>query len=71
MHKFTKSILSLAAPLLILLAIFGAFHREGSKKLQALPAGLVGSGLIITSALRRSRTRKKLLVGISFMKDKS
>ena len=56
--------LSVAAPLLILVAIFGFFHRDGSDRVQALPAVFVGVGLIVTGSIRRGRRRKMLYAEI-------
>ena len=49
MKRFVNPLLSLAAPFLILVAGIGLFQREGSDRLQSLPALLVGTGLIISS----------------------
>ena len=43
---------SLGAPLLILLALLATNQRQGKDRVQVLPAILVGSGLIISSASR-------------------
>ena len=64
MNRFGKLFLSLGAPFLILVATVGLFQREGRERLQAIPALLVGSGLIIASAIRRDRRRKMLLFEI-------
>ena len=64
MKHFVNPFLSFAAPLLILLAMFVFIHREGSDRLQALPALIVGVGLIISGALGRFRRRKQLLFAI-------
>ena len=55
---------SFGAPLLILLALLAMNHRQGKDRVQALPAVLVGSGLIISSALGRQRRRTRLLVDL-------
>ena len=52
---------SFAAPLLILLALLATNQRQGKDRVQVLPAVLVGSGLIISSALGRQRRRARLL----------
>ena len=52
---------SLGAPLLILFALMATNQRQGKDRVQALPAVLVGSGLIISSALGRQRRRARLL----------
>ena len=53
--------LSFGAPLMILLAVLASQQRQGSDRVQALPAVLVGSGLTISSAVGRRRRRGKLL----------
>lgn len=53
--------LSLAAPLLVLLGIAAMLQREGSDQLQALPAILVGLGLVISAVVGRRRRRSRLL----------
>ncbi len=71
MKHFYNPLLSLAAPLLIMIAIFGLSHRKGSDKLQVLPALFVGTGLVISGALGRRNRRKKLLLAIqNFNPDK-
>ena len=54
----------MSAPLLILLAIIGFLHREGKDKIQAIPALVVGSGLVLTGAVRRFRRRRMLFLEI-------
>ena len=66
--RFGNPLLSLAAPLLIFISILGLFQREGRDKVQSLPAFFVGSGLIITGAMRRINRRKMLLSEIRLMK---
>ncbi len=61
MKKPKKFWLSLAAPVLVLLAILGFFHRKQNDRVQAIPALVVGMGLIVSSAYRRTNRRKKLL----------
>ena len=56
--------LSFGAPLLVLLAVLAAQQRQGSDKVQALPAVLVGSGLIVSSAVGRRRRRGRLLAAL-------
>ncbi|MCP4973312.1 MAG: DUF3188 domain-containing protein, partial [Prochlorococcus sp.] len=53
MKRLGRPWLSLAPPLLILLAILALFQRQGSDGLQSLPAFLVGAGLIVHSAVGR------------------
>ena len=54
---------SLGAPLLILLALLATNQRQGKDRVQVLPA-VVGSGLIISSALGRQRRRARLLADL-------
>ena len=60
MHRSGNPLISFSAPLLILLAITGFLHREGKDKIQAIPALVVGSGLVLTGAVRRFRRRRML-----------
>jgi hypothetical protein len=64
MNKLGNPLISISAPLLILLAITGFFHREGKEKIQAIPALVVGSGLVVTGAVRRFRRRRMLFLEI-------
>ena len=64
MKRFVNPLLSFAAPLLIILALIAMLQREGSDRLQAMPALLVGCGLIISGAVVRMRRRKQLLFAI-------
>lgn len=64
MKRLGYPLLSLAAPLLIVLAMLGLMHRQGSDRLQSLPALLVGAGLIVSGAVGRRRRRRKLLVAL-------
>ena len=53
--------LSLAAPLLVVLGFVAMAQRQGSDQLQALPAILVGIGLVISAVVGRRRRRFRLL----------
>ena len=64
MKRLGNPLISISAPLLILLAITGFFHREGKDKIQAIPAFVVGSGLVLTGAVRRLRRRRMLFLEI-------
>ena len=64
MKRLGNPLISISAPLLILLAITGFFHREGKDKIQAIPAFLFGSGLVLTGTVRRFRRRRMLLLEI-------
>ena len=60
MKRLGNPLISIAAPLLILLAITGFLHRERKDKIQAVPALVVGNGLVLTGAIRRFRRRRIL-----------
>ena len=62
MNRLGNPLISISAPLLILLAITGFLHREGKDKIQAIPALVVGSGLVLTRAVRRFRRRRMLFL---------
>jgi len=64
MNRLGNPLISISAPLLILLAITGFLHREGKDKIQAIPALVVGSGLVLTGAVRRFRRRRMLFLEI-------
>ena len=61
MKRLGNPLISFSAPLLILLAITGFVHREGKDKIQAIPALVVGTGLVLTGNIRRFRRRRMLL----------
>ncbi len=72
MNKLGNPLISISAPLLILLAITGFLHREGKDKIQVLPALVVGSGLVLTGAARRFSRRRMLFLEIKKdMNDKN
>ncbi len=64
MNRLGNPLISISAPLLIFLAITGSLHREGKDKIQAIPALVVGSGLVFTGAVRRFRRRRMLFLEI-------
>ncbi len=64
MKRFGNPLLSLAAPLLILVGILGLLQREGDARLQTVPGLLAGCGLIISGALERRNRRKRILLAI-------
>ena len=64
MKRLGNPLISISAPLLILLAITGFLHREGKDKIQVIPALVVGSGLVLTGAVRRLRRRRMLFLEI-------
>ena len=72
MNKLGNPLISISAPLLILLAITGFLHREGKDKIQVIPALVVGSGLVFTGAVRRFSRRRMLFLEIKKdMNDKN
>ena len=64
MKRLGNPLISISAPLLILLASTGLLHRDGKDKIQVIPSLLVGSGLVLTGTLRRFRRRRMLLLEI-------
>ena len=64
MKRLGNPLISISAPLLIVLAITGFLHRDGKNKIQAIPALVVGSGLVLTGLVRRFRRRRMLLLEI-------
>ena len=64
MKRLGNPLISISAPLLIVLAITGFLHREGRDKIQSIPALVVGSGLVLTGAVRRFRRRRMLFLEI-------
>ena len=62
MKRLGNPLISISAPLLILLAVTGFLHREGKDKIQSIPALVVGSGLVLTGTIRRFRRRRMLLL---------
>jgi hypothetical protein len=46
---------------MILLALLGLLHRTGSARWEALPALLIGAGLLLTSISRRRYRRREML----------
>ena len=61
MKRLGNPLISISAPLLILLAIAGFLHRDGKDKIQAMPALVVGSGLVFIGTVRRFKRRRMLL----------
>ncbi len=64
MKRLGNPLISISAPLLILLATTGYLHREEKDKIQVIPALVVGSGLVLTGTIRRFRRRRMLLLEI-------
>jgi hypothetical protein len=59
--RLRSALLALSSPLLILLALLALLHRTGGDRVQALPALLIGVGLLITSMVLRRRRRREIL----------
>jgi len=70
MNRLGNPLISIAAPMLVLLAITGFWHRDGKDKIQVIPALVVGSGLVLTGAIRRCRRRRMLFLEIKNDLDK-
>ena len=64
MKRLSTSLVSLGAPLLITLALVAVQQRQGRDRVQALPAALVGTGLVISSSIVRRRQRARLLAAL-------
>ena len=64
MKRLSTSLVSLGAPLLIILALVAVQQRKGWDRVQALPAALVGTGLVISSSIVRRRQRARLLAAL-------
>mgnify|MGYP001253427207 CR=1 FL=1 len=64
MKRLSTSLVSLGAPLLIILALVAVQQRQGRDRVQALPAALVGTGLVISSSIVRRRQRARLLAAL-------
>jgi len=60
-QRFRAALLALSSPLLILLALLVLLTRQGSDRLTAVPALVIGTGLLGTSWIRRRRRRAELL----------
>ena len=59
--RLRRVLFGLASPLLIALALLALLQRPDRDRLKALPALLIGTGLLVTSSLRRHRRRAELL----------
>ena len=64
MKRLSTSLVSLGTPLLIILALVAVQQRQGRDRVQALPAALVGTGLVISSSIVRRRQRARLLAAL-------
>ena len=64
-------LLSLVAPLMIVISFVGLIFRENTKKIFYLPIGLMGISIIFEKDIRRKTYRKNILKKIkSFKKIK-
>jgi len=70
--KFNKVfLLSLVAPMMILMSFIGLIFRDNNKKIFYLPIGLMGISIIFEKDLRRKLFRKNILKKIkSYQKVK-
>lgn len=59
--KGPADLLALSSPFLILLALGSMLHRSPAARLQAVPALLIGCGLLFFSWWRRRRRRSLVL----------
>mgnify|MGYP005711197611 FL=1 len=66
-----RSVLSLVAPLMILISAMGLILRDNIKKIFYLPIGLMGISIILEKDLRRRLNRKNIFKKIkSYQKVK-
>ena len=66
-----RSVLSLVAPLMILISAMGLILRNNIKKIFYLPIGLMGISIILEKDLRRRLNRKNIFKKIkSYQKVK-
>lgn len=59
-----RGLLALSSPLLIFLSLLVLLQRRGVDRLPALPALLIGTGLLGTSLLGWRRCRRNLLAAL-------
>jgi len=59
-----RGLLALSSPLLIFLSLLVLLQRRGVDRLPALPALLIGTGLLGTSLLGWRRRRRNLLAAL-------
>lgn len=59
-----KTLLALSSPLLMLLALLALLDRQGRDRLAALPALVIGGGLMVTSRVHRRHRRHALLMAL-------
>ena len=63
-----RFILSLVAPLMILLSAFGLVFKEKNKKIFYVPIGLMGIAIILEKDVGRKLDRKNILKKINSYK---
>lgn len=59
--RFSRDLLALAVPLLVLVGAVGLLLRQGSDRLQAIPALVIGIALLVQSGWSWRRRRRALL----------
>jgi len=62
--ELQRAWLAAATPLLILLGVVGLLLRQGSDRLQAIPALAIGMALLLQSSWRWRRRRRALLAAL-------
>ncbi len=62
--RLSRDLLALATPLLIVLGLVGLLLRQGTDRLQAVPALVIGVALLLQSAWSRRRRRRALLTAL-------
>ena len=60
----SRDLLAVSTPLLILLGVLGLLLRQGSDRLQAIPALAIGIGLLVQSVWTWRRRRRALLAAV-------
>ena len=60
----SRALLALATPLLILLGLVGLLLRQGTDRLQAIPALAIGIALLLQSLGAWRRRRRALLTAL-------
>jgi Protein of unknown function (DUF3188) len=60
----SRALLALSTPLLILLGLVGLLLRQGTDRLQAIPALAIGIGLLLQSLWAWRRRRRALLTAL-------
>lgn len=63
-RPWLRGLLALSSPLLILLALLVLLLRRGVDRVPAVPALLIGTGLLVTSALVRRQRRREVLAAL-------